>query len=330
MIDATEPMRAAKKFGAFLLQLSPAFTPRRHNLAELEELARPARAFWCDVELRNRNWMEGEELEETLDFFRRQKATLTLVDAPNEEHFTIMPSIVDEVTDPRLAYLRLHGRDPKAYLQGKTVAERFFYDYSDEEIDEIAARAKKLAGEADKVHVIFNNNARDFAPHAAARLRAALGQITKTPPDRRSFFVSRKLMAPTSSDETGAWARFQRWLSGMHLRVMAIEDTPHSIALGLAIGIFFGFTPLWSLKTLLSIAVAWLLGSNKIAAAISVQLHDLILPFMPAIYLWEYKLGFWVLHRAFPRRAHFCIFPSAITSTGTSFFLSAARSSSAR
>jgi uncharacterized protein (TIGR03546 family) len=112
-------------------------------------------------------------------------------------------------------------------------------------------------------------------------------------------------MAPTSTDETGAWARFRRWLAGMHLRVMTIEDTPHSIALGLAIGIFFGFTPLWSLKTLLSIAVAWLLGSNKIAAAISVQLHDLILPFMPAIYLWEYKLGFWVLHREFPRRAHF-------------------------
>ena len=65
---------------------------------------------------------------------------------------------------------------------------------------------------------------------------------------------------------------------------------------------FFGFTPLWSLKTLLSIAVAWLLGGNKIAAAISVQLHDLILPFMPAIYLWEYKLGFWVLNGHLPER----------------------------
>ena len=40
MLAAVEPMREAKKFGAFLLQLSPAFSPRRHELAELERLAR--------------------------------------------------------------------------------------------------------------------------------------------------------------------------------------------------------------------------------------------------------------------------------------------------
>ncbi len=91
----------------------------------------------------------------------------------------------------------------------------------------------------------------------------------------------------------------------LHFRLVTIDDTPHSIALGVAIGIFFGFTPLWGLKTLLSIAVAWLFKSNKIAAAISVQLHDLILPFMPAIYLWEYKFGFWAMHGHLPRRINF-------------------------
>lgn len=101
------------------------------------------------------------------------------------------------------------------------------------------------------------------------------------------------------------WARLRHWLSHLHSRLVTIEDTPHSIALGVAIGIFFGFTPLWSLKTLLSIAVAWLCKSNKIAAAISVQLHDLILPFMPAIYLWEYKVGFLALHGQLPDHLHF-------------------------
>ncbi len=51
--------------------------------------------------------------------------------------------------------------------------------------------------------------------------------------------------------------------------------------------------------------MAWLFKSNKIAAAISVQLHDLILPFMPAIYLWEYKLGFWAMHGQLPRKISF-------------------------
>lgn len=79
--------------------------------------------------------------------------------------------------------------------------------------------------------------------------------------------------------------------------LLAIDDTPHSIALGLAIGIFFGFVPLFGMKTLLSIGVAWLCKSNKIAAAISVTLHDLLLPFMPAIYFWEYRAGMWALSR---------------------------------
>ena len=58
-------------------------------------------------------------------------------------------------------------------------SDRFNYDYSDEEIRDVAERTKKIARRADQVHVVFNNNALDFAPHAALRLRAALGQIVK-------------------------------------------------------------------------------------------------------------------------------------------------------
>jgi uncharacterized protein YecE (DUF72 family) len=188
VIAAVEPLRAAGKFGVFLLQLSPAFSPRKHDLEELDELLRQLASLGVVVELRNRNWAEGEQLDRTLDFFRRHQATLSLVDAPDEAHFTIMPSELDVVPHRDLAYLRLHGRDAQAYLRGKTVAERFYYDYSDEEISEVAERAKKLAREADKVHVIFNNNALDFAPHAALRLRAALGQIIKVPPRQADFF----------------------------------------------------------------------------------------------------------------------------------------------
>src|SRR5437764_9332841 len=86
------------------------------------------------------------------------------------------------------------------------------------------------------------------------------------------------------------------------MTLMTMADTPHSIALGSAIGIFFGFTPLWSLKTLLSIAVAWLCRCNKIAAAIAVTVHDVLIFVMPAIYFAEYKVGCWTLHR--PPPAH--------------------------
>jgi uncharacterized protein YecE (DUF72 family) len=188
ILAAVEPLRAAGKFGAFLLQLSPAFSPRKHELSELEELVARLNSLGIVVELRNRNWTNGENLKTTLDFFCNRQTTLSLVDAPDEDHFTIMPSTLDEITNPRLAYVRLHGRDAHAYLRGKTVAERFYYDYSDKEISEVAERVKRLAREAKKIHVVFNNNALDFAPHAALRLRAALGQIARGPIRQAELF----------------------------------------------------------------------------------------------------------------------------------------------
>ncbi len=188
VIAAIEPLRAAKKFGAFLLQLSPAFSPRKHELTELDDLLARLAPLGVVVELRNRNWTEGEQLGATLGFFQRHQTALALVDAPDEAHFTIMPSELDEVTNPRRAYLRLHGRNAEAYLRGKTVAQRFYYDYSDEEIAEVAERAQKLASKAETVQVVFNNNALDFAPHAALRLRAALGQIARGPARQPDLF----------------------------------------------------------------------------------------------------------------------------------------------
>jgi uncharacterized protein (DUF2062 family) len=103
----------------------------------------------------------------------------------------------------------------------------------------------------------------------------------------------------------GLWRRLKLWLQAHHMTLMTLPDTPHSIALGSAIGMFFGFTPLFGMKTLLSLAVAWLLKGNKIASFISVTLHDIILPFWPAIFLWEYRMGMWTLHRRLPLRPGF-------------------------
>jgi uncharacterized protein YecE (DUF72 family) len=183
-----EVLRRGEKLGILLLQLSPAFSPRKHELNELENVLQLTSDFRVAVELRNRNWVEGEQLEKTLDFFRERNAIFVNVDAPPEKHFTIMPSALNAITNSDVAYLRLHGRDSRAYITGRTVAARFNYNYSDAEIDEVAARSKRLAQNAKEVHVIFNNNARDYAPHAALRLRKALGQLVSSPPQTGELF----------------------------------------------------------------------------------------------------------------------------------------------
>jgi uncharacterized protein YecE (DUF72 family) len=181
-------LRSAGKLGPLLLQLSPAFSPRKHNLSELEPLIQMLSDYELAIEFRNRNWVLGDQLQSTIDFVRAHRTIFVNVDAPASDHFTVMPSDVDEVTNENVAYLRLHGRNAKAYVTGKTVAARFDYDYSDKEIAEVRNRSMKLATEVGELHVIFNNNNLDYAPRAALRLRKALRQIVNVPAETLQLF----------------------------------------------------------------------------------------------------------------------------------------------
>jgi uncharacterized protein (DUF2062 family) len=92
----------------------------------------------------------------------------------------------------------------------------------------------------------------------------------------------------------------RRWLHEHSLKLLAIRDTPQAIAGGVAIGVFFGFMPVIGLKTLSAIFFAWLTGSNVLAAVLAGTAHDIIFPFMGAIYLWEYDVGYWILNGHWP------------------------------
>jgi uncharacterized protein (DUF2062 family) len=106
-------------------------------------------------------------------------------------------------------------------------------------------------------------------------------------------------------ERTGPWHRLKRWMRAHHMTLMTLPDTPHNIALGAAIGMLFGFSPLFGLKTILAFLITWLCRANKTAAVIAVQLHDVLLPFMPAMFFWQYRLGMWALYHRVPQRAGF-------------------------
>ena len=78
-------------------------------------------------------------------------------------------------------------------------------------------------------------------------------------------------------------------------RLLELRDTPHAIAGGVAIGIFYGFVPLFGVKTLLSLGTAWLTRCSKIAAVIAVCLHDVMLPLVPFLLGLQYGMGYWIL-----------------------------------
>jgi len=86
------------------------------------------------------------------------------------------------------------------------------------------------------------------------------------------------------------------WFREKYEQLLRVKDAPRAIALGAAVGIFFGFIPLWGLKALLAIGLARLLRGSLVAATIAVTLHDVILPVVPLLLRWEYDIGYWLLN----------------------------------
>jgi uncharacterized protein YecE (DUF72 family) len=175
LVEETAPLAEAGKLGAYLVQLTPAFAPRRHELEELDPLVEALSPHRLAIELRHRGWVREKRRERTLGWFSERGVAFVCVDAPPGDEIPIMPSL-DAVTNDDIAYFRAHGRNTEGYLKGKSVAERFAWRYSDEELEEIGARVGSLAEQAGEVHVAFNNNRGDDAPTAAQRFRALLGQ----------------------------------------------------------------------------------------------------------------------------------------------------------
>ena len=182
ILESVTPLEQAGKLGAFLLQLTPAFAPDRHRLEELDGLIERLAPHVVAVELRHRGWVSEKRAEQTLGYLSERGAAFVAVDAPKEDHVPIMPD-VDAVTNDSLAYMRMHGRNAHGYMHGKSVAERFAWDYSDAELQEIAGRVRGLAEEAHEVHALFNNNRGADAPSAATRFRELIGQDPGPPPD---------------------------------------------------------------------------------------------------------------------------------------------------
>ena len=174
ILEAVEPLREAGKLGGFLLQMTPGFSPKRNELAELEPLVSAFAPHRLALELRNRRWVDEERIEQTLDWFEDQHVAFVCVDSPPGDATTIMPG-VDAATRDDLAYLRMHGRDTQAYLSGKTVAERFGWIYGDDELEEIAARAKRPGRAGRRGARVLQQQPRRRRAHRGAALPVAAG-----------------------------------------------------------------------------------------------------------------------------------------------------------
>jgi uncharacterized protein YecE (DUF72 family) len=119
-------------------------------------------------------WFSDRGRERTLAFARERKIAHVVVDEPQGLK-TSVPAVW-EVTCPEVAVVRLHGRNHATWEKKglKAASERFDYWYEEKELEELAPKIDALADNAQRVHVLFNNNYQDQGQRGAATLRQLL------------------------------------------------------------------------------------------------------------------------------------------------------------
>jgi len=79
-----------------------------------------------------------------------------------------------------------------------------------------------------------------------------------------------------------------------YLKFLRLQGDPHSLALGVAVGLFVGITPTIPLHTALILILAWILRGNILAALIAATAISNPLTWLPQYYFC-WRLGSWLL-----------------------------------
>jgi len=173
-IEALAPLKAAGKLGAVHFQFAPWMLRNRASMAHVEHCVEKMQGHLVAAEFRHGTWFHGEHLERTLEWERALGLVHTVVDSP--QGFANCVPCVWDVTHPRLAIVRLHGRNKETWNKKGLAASsaRFDYQYSRDELAAMVPEIRHLATLAQHVHVIFNTNYEDQGQVGARMLRELL------------------------------------------------------------------------------------------------------------------------------------------------------------
>jgi uncharacterized protein YecE (DUF72 family) len=161
--DALEPLRSSGKLGGILMQFPSYVVYKPQSLEYLEWSQEQLRGDEMLVEFRHGSWLDEENRADTLRFLEEHGMTYVTVDAPQTGGKNVLPTVVAATSES--AYVRFHGRNAQTWNKRTgSAAERFDYLYPEDELREWVPRLKELAGQAEVVYAMFNNNGRSSMP----------------------------------------------------------------------------------------------------------------------------------------------------------------------
>lgn len=184
-----EPLIQAGKLGAVLFQFPHWFVMRRASFEHIGEIRRRLAQYAIAIEFRHESWFDNQRHRNaTLALERELEISNVTVDEPQGLPGSI-PTVWD-VTNEKLAILRLHGRNASTWNKRNLVsaAERFDYDYTPQELGAFVPHLHALASQSREVHVVFNVNKADQGVRGARSMLDLL-QLDRPASDERGAQV---------------------------------------------------------------------------------------------------------------------------------------------
>ena len=171
--EGTAPLVEAGKMGPLLAQFPASFRPTPAAIAYLEQLVRRLRDadFPLAVELRHRDWTEGEHAVPIRTFLEECGVAWTMIDEPR-----FKTSIRHVPLTATMAYFRFHGRNYQNWWRHGESEDRYNYLYTTDEQRHIANEVKEIATRSDETYAFYNNHYGAKAVINALQLESALGQ----------------------------------------------------------------------------------------------------------------------------------------------------------
>jgi uncharacterized protein YecE (DUF72 family) len=173
------PLEAAGKLRALHFQFAPWVTRAKPWRLHVEHCVERMTGHLVAVEFRNASWFAEDAVQRTLDWERELGVAHVIVDEP--QGVGNYAQGVWAVANPRLALVRLHGRNAETWAAKGLGAssQRFDYEYGEAEIAELAAQVDSIAGQAFELHVLVNVNYEDQGVRAARRMIGALQRLAQ-------------------------------------------------------------------------------------------------------------------------------------------------------
>ncbi len=189
-----EPLAAAGRLGALLLQFPWSFKNTQENHAYLSGLFMQFLEYPLVLEVRHSSWNRPEVFE----WLASQRVGFCNIDQPVIGR-SIAPSA--RATAP-VGYVRLHGRNYEQWFTADDhPEERYNYLYSLDQLSPWAERIRNIAQHTDATFVITNNHFQGKAIANALQLISILrGQPVRVPETLRKHFPELESVAAPGED----------------------------------------------------------------------------------------------------------------------------------